>query len=899
MILLAIILSLLYWLISATFDFFIFKTANLTAEIFIPVSYVLWMRLWVVFFIITLSVYFKININRRKKTEDELSIEHGLIPSALDKANILLFVFDTSGHIVRFNRVCEQLTGRSFYDMRDKYFWKLFPYPQESEKVKNSFHDLQKGKFPKEFQGHWADKDGSYRLIRWCNTIIYDKKNTVKYVLAVGIDITVHQQIKDVLKNFKQDHKSIIDAIDIGISLVSADLNIVYMNEQIKKWFPEVKISQRSIGHDAVSNYSEENCGACPVCAALKDGKPHETLLRIPAGVKGTIYRVAAFPIEDDEKRVVSVIETIEDYSRVDKQEEEIRQNYLIQAVINSLLRFSLENISVEGFLRCALNVVLSAPWFSFEPMGAIYLVEDDFETLTLKAQNGFPPSAQTRYKKVPFGKHLCGQAASSGKLQFTNEPESSFNVVFTITASYTQYCVPIMYAGGILGVLEVYVRGKHSCDRRKEEFLIAIANSIAGVIQRKLAEVRLEQINKCFINLGISAVDNIKNLIGLCGKILKASSVIYSRLNSSEEADLFVQNASFSDNPNMAEFYKNVSGEVIRGEDETSILHNLPKIQYSKKDASDMPQFKTCIGQKVNYSGKNIGVICIFLKEEVTLENKDRQFLGIIASAIGIEEERVSANKELKEAYLKLEQAQSGLVQSEKLAALGRFSTGIAHEVKNPLGIILGGIEFLSRKLQSTDKDVNIALTKIKESTLRADGIVRNLLKFGRPSDIKKETIRPRDLVNNTLDLFKYRDASKNIDIHTDFSEEDIFIDVDRNQLEQVLFNLIQNAIQAMPKGGVINVKTYKTLIEDVSKNQPAGVIEVADNGEGITKENLAKLFEPFFTTKRDKKGTGLGLSMSRMIIQNHKGLLKIESKVNKGTTVRIIIPLVQPGQS
>ena len=129
---------------------------------------------------------------------------------------------------------------------------------------------------------------------------------------------------------------------------------------------------------------------------------------------------------------------------------------------------------------------------------------------------------------------------------------------------------------------------------------------------------------------------------------------------------------------------------------------------------------------------------------------------------------------------------------------------------------------------------------------------------------------------------------------IKTEFPKEDIFVEVDKNQLGQVLFNIFINAIEAMPKGGPLRIKVYKTVVKDLFKGNPACIIEVIDRGEGISKENLSKLFEPFFTTKRDKKGTGLGLAMSRIIINNHKGLLTLESEQKKGTTAKVFLPAV-----
>jgi signal transduction histidine kinase len=240
----------------------------------------------------------------------------------------------------------------------------------------------------------------------------------------------------------------------------------------------------------------------------------------------------------------------------------------------------------------------------------------------------------------------------------------------------------------------------------------------------------------------------------------------------------------------------------------------------------------------------------------------------------------------------MKLKKTQQELIQSEKLAALGRFSSGIAHEIKNPLGIILGGSEFLEMKLSRVDSDVKTAIDKIKESTFRANTIVQDLLKFSRPSVLKTERINPNDLIRETLSLFKYRTPLIEIKIKTHFAKEKMYLEVDKNQMQQVLFNLLLNAIEAMPKGGAIMIKTYKMAPSESSPADKLCVIELTDTGEGISKKDLERIFEPFFTTKRERKGTGLGLSMTKMIVNNHKGDLAIESIPGKGTTAQIVLP-------
>ncbi len=247
---------------------------------------------------------------------------------------------------------------------------------------------------------------------------------------------------------------------------------------------------------------------------------------------------------------------------------------------------------------------------------------------------------------------------------------------------------------------------------------------------------------------------------------------------------------------------------------------------------------------------------------------------------------------KDLKQKVEELNSTQTQLIQSEKLAALGRFASGVAHEVKNPLGIILGGMEYLESKMPDIKEEIKIAMQKIKESTLRADAIVQNLLKLSRPSELKTEKIKPEDLIKETMFLFKFTELKNNIKIVTDFSQEQIFVEVDKNQIQQVLFNILMNAVEAMQNGGEIKIKVYRAVTTEISSQKEYCVIEITDTGGGITKENLAKMFEPFFTTKKDRKGNGLGLSISKMIVERHNGSLTIESEPGKGTNVKIVLP-------
>jgi signal transduction histidine kinase len=194
---------------------------------------------------------------------------------------------------------------------------------------------------------------------------------------------------------------------------------------------------------------------------------------------------------------------------------------------------------------------------------------------------------------------------------------------------------------------------------------------------------------------------------------------------------------------------------------------------------------------------------------------------------------------------------------------------------------------------LTSTVDDTKITLEKMKEATLRADEIIRGLLTFSRPSELKIETINPESFINDILSLIQYRRKLRAIEIHTAFPQEPLAIDVDKNQMQQVIFNILMNAVESMPEGGVITISVSLETTRKELVDEEVCVLSISDEGQGITAENLPRLFEPFFTTKRNKGGTGLGLSIAKMIVENHKGTLQIKSTPGKGTTVSVALPL------
>lgn len=232
-----------------------------------------------------------------------------------------------------------------------------------------------------------------------------------------------------------------------------------------------------------------------------------------------------------------------------------------------------------------------------------------------------------------------------------------------------------------------------------------------------------------------------------------------------------------------------------------------------------------------------------------------------------------------------KLEEAESQLYQSEKLASLGRLSAGIAHEINNPLTSILLYGNLMKEKLKE-EHPLGAHLNYILEDAERCKEIVKNLLAYSRQTQPTKDIFYLNSLIHESLRLIRDQKLFMNVNIIKDLEKQQILINADKNQLCQVIINLIINAIDAMEDGGTLTLKTYRNL------DKGKAYIEVSDTGTGISPENISKIFDPFFTTKEVGKGTGLGLSMAYGILEENHGKISVKKTSETGTVILLELP-------
>ena len=250
----------------------------------------------------------------------------------------------------------------------------------------------------------------------------------------------------------------------------------------------------------------------------------------------------------------------------------------------------------------------------------------------------------------------------------------------------------------------------------------------------------------------------------------------------------------------------------------------------------------------------------------------------------------RSYVNAEREERRIAVEQ----LRHADRLNVIGKLAAGVAHELGTPLNVVAGHAELLGmsrRTPESTDESARIILRQ----TVRMTAIIRHLLDFGRPSGSEKTEVNLQELTVASTAMLENTASQAGCTLKVALSSPPVRVQANAAEIEQVLTNLIINAVQAMPNGGVVSLRTAIERPADGDVHGASfGCVSVADEGGGISESNLARVFDPFFTTKGVDEGTGLGLSVSYGIVSDHGGRIDVESAPGRGTCFSVRLPLL-----
>jgi two-component system NtrC family sensor kinase len=307
---------------------------------------------------------------------------------------------------------------------------------------------------------------------------------------------------------------------------------------------------------------------------------------------------------------------------------------------------------------------------------------------------------------------------------------------------------------------------------------------------------------------------------------------------------------------------------------------------------AAKMGQLEAEITVPIVSKGKLIAILNLGHKDDGIYSNEDIELLSTIANqaAIAIENARL---------YENLKQSQETLRRADRLSSLGLLTAGLAHEIRNPLVAIRTFTQLLPERYEDAEFREGFQGLALKEVD-RICGLINDLLSFARPSrpNVAEENVN--DVVDGIARILETEAKEKGVEIKRDFGADLPRIWIDREQMKQVFMNLILNAIQAMRDGGSLFISTRLYSKNESGESGQFLQLEIRDTGVGIPEENLQHIFDPFFTNKDE--GSGLGLSISHQIVQEHGGYIVVESKVGRGTSFFINLPVgkrVRPASS
>jgi PAS domain S-box-containing protein len=422
---------------------------------------------------------------------------------------------------------------------------------------------------------------------------------------------------------------------------------------------------------------------------------------------------------------------------------------------------------------------------------------------------------------------------------------------------------------------------------------LLAIA-SIRDITERKQSEALIERNYR--VQTAISAVLKISlEPISLDEQLNKALGLILAIPGLSpdsrgciylveDEQEVLALHAlqGFSDVPPPCE---RVSfGECICGKAAstctiafTECVNETHKITH----ANEFPHGHYCV--PVVSSGQLLGIINVFTEEGHERSTEEETFLVAVANTLAAVIMRHQAETE-RNAF------REQLAEAEKLAALGRITANVAHEIRNPLTAIGGFARRLDKKVPGGSKEKQYS-TFIVEEVTRLETILRDVLSFSRGTSRRAGKCGLSEIVKEAVMIFEETSRERSIRIEESFDQIPP-IDCDRETILEAIENLVSNAIDAMPDGGVLSVATG----EETVRGSFYLTVRVADTGEGIREEDLSRIFEPFYTTKPSPKGIGLGLPITKRFIEDHGGTIQVESRAGEGTTFILYFP--HPGQ-
>ncbi|MGC9357076.1 MAG: GAF domain-containing protein, partial [Anaerolineae bacterium] len=547
---------------------------------------------------------------------------------------------------------------------------------------------------------------------------------------------------------------------------------------------------------------------------------------------------------------------------------------------------------------------------------GSILLRQSDSEELTFAIIFGEDEEKLLGRTLTP-GQGIAGWVLQHDEAVLINDVSSDprfYEGIDELTGFQTQslVCAPLRHRGEVIGIIEIV-------NKRRDDFTfqdLSLLEAIASVTAVALENARLytktqaraeelAMLNEIGLTLTSSLNSSavVQNALELIRRLFQADAVSLLQPDP-ETSDLFFVRALLGGQS------KEISQRLSAGEGLAgwSLTHRQPVLV---EDAQRDPRYWSGGENELDYTphavmvvpllieGEAIGIIIVGSRTVGAFTSEDLQTLQALSSTLGVALENARLYEDLKRLLQERERAQAQLVHTEKMAALGRLIASLAHEINNPLQAVQGCLTLADEELMevSFERDALQRYIDIADKEIdRISVILRRMRDFYRPARHQMETTDVHQVLASVLALTNKQLQHSGVSVEQDYMEQIPALWANPDHLKQVFLNLILNAIDAMPDGGILTVRTGVDTLHREEGRVPALRIDLADTGEGMDADTVSRLFEPFFTTKED--GTGLGLSISYGIIRAHEGEIEVQSQPGEGTIFIIRLPIEKGSQ-
>lgn len=524
---------------------------------------------------------------------------------------------------------------------------------------------------------------------------------------------------------------------------------------------------------------------------------------------------------------------------------------------------------------------------------GSVVLINPTSGFLEISASQNLP-SAATRLK-LRVGEGVTGWVARHGKPVRVGDVTHDPRYVIARRGVKSELAVPLEVNGETRGVINVDSDRADAFSADDQDLLEQLAMQASKVIQNTWLYEQLRLKVHLFESLAsvsrtINSTLNLDEALRVITReacvLMRARMCSLMMIDESREwLDLrasYGAGETYIKKPRLA-VGESLLGVVTRRKKPIQVVNVQASSRYQNIDIARREGLVSLLSVPLLFAGQPIGTLNVYTGRPYNFSNEEIRILSALAelSAIAIEKARL---------YERIVDVEEQLRQNEKLSALGLLAAEVAHEIRNPLTVVKLLYHSLNLKFQDSDpraKDTRIIEGKIEHM----NKIVEQILDFARTTEPKLAPVNVNELVDELGLLVRHKLANQNVRLIRDLPSNLPLIMADAPQLEQAFLNLILNAAEAMPDGGILSIKSHAVRTPRNSTQATHVAIEFKDTGKGMSAELQKRAFTAVLSTTK-AKGTGLGLAIVGRIIETHRGTVRIKSRVGHGTTIVILLP-------